>query len=145
MLLAARGAASGFCLKSPDTNRVKLCSNRERVLEHSLRMPKIPPIFIWQRKGHCRNRPQNIDHNLQEAPPECTKRLQGMLMQLHCYNLDVVYKPRPEMYVSDTLSRATLPHQGPDTPHVRHAVFATQKGYAQLDQAQHLNVTDSVK
>ena len=69
------------------------------------------------------------------------KRLQGMLMQLQCYNLDVVYKPGPEMYVSDTLSRATLPHQGPDTPHVRHAVFATQTEYTQLDQAQHLNVT----
>ncbi|KAK0155533.1 hypothetical protein N1851_002013 [Merluccius polli] len=66
---------------------------------------------------------------------------EGMLMQLQCYNLDVVYKPGPEMYVSDTLSRATLPHQGPDTPHVRHAVFATQTEYAQLDQAQHLNVT----
>lgn len=64
-----------------------------------------------------------------------------MPMQLQCYNIDVVYKPGPEMYISDTLSRATLPYQGLDTPHVRHAVFATQAEYAQLDQAQHLNVT----
>ena len=73
--------------------------------------------------------------------PSAPKRLQGMLMQLQCNNLDVVYKPGPEMYVSDTLGRATLPHQGPDTPHVRHAVFATQTEYIQLDQSQHLNVT----
>lgn len=70
------------------------------------------------------------------------KRLQGMLMQLQCYNLDVVYKPGPEMYVSDTLSRAALPHPGPDTPHVQHAVFSAQAEFALLDQAQHLNVTN---
>lgn len=58
---------------------------------------------------------------------------------LHEHSLRL--SPGPEMYISDTLSRATLPHQGSDTPHVRHAVFSTQPEYTQLDQAQHLNVT----
>lgn len=72
------------------------------------------------------------------------KRLQGMLLQLQSYNLDVVYKPGPEMYVSDTLSRATPPCHGSDTPYIQHAVCAvdsTQAEYSQLDQAQHLDVT----
>ncbi|KAJ8371257.1 hypothetical protein SKAU_G00112850 [Synaphobranchus kaupii] len=53
------------------------------------------------------------------------KRLQGMLLQLQSYNLDVVYKPGPEMYVQ----------------HAVCAVDSTQAEYSQLDQAQHLDVT----
>lgn len=66
------------------------------------------------------------------------------MMQLQSYNLDVVFKPGPEMHVSDVLSRATPPCWRSDTPYVQHAVCAidsTQAEYAQLDQAQHLNVT----
>lgn len=65
-------------------------------------------------------------------------------MQLQSYNLDVVFKPGPEMHVSDVLSRATPPCWRSDTPYVQHAVCpidSTQADYAQLDQAQHLNVT----
>ena len=37
------------------------------------------------------------------------KRLQRMRLQLQKYSLDVEYKPGPQMYISDTLSRASLP------------------------------------
>ena len=37
------------------------------------------------------------------------KRLQRMRLRLQKYSLDVEYKPGPQMYISDTLSRASLP------------------------------------
>jgi len=37
------------------------------------------------------------------------KRLQRMLLKLLKYNLEVTYKPGPQMHISDTLSRASLP------------------------------------
>ena len=37
------------------------------------------------------------------------KRLQWMRLRLQKYSLDVKYKPGPQMYISDTLSRVSLP------------------------------------
>ena len=37
------------------------------------------------------------------------KRLQRMRLRLQKYPLKVVYKPGPQMFISDTLSRAALP------------------------------------
>ena len=42
---------------------------------------------------------------LRSAP----KRLQGMLSKVQKYDIVIVYKPGPEMYLADTLSRAFLP------------------------------------
>ena len=42
---------------------------------------------------------------LRSAP----KRLQGMLLKIQKYDVTIVYKPGPEMYLADTLSRAFLP------------------------------------
>ena len=46
------------------------------------------------------------------------KRLQRMRLRLQKYPLKVSYKPGPQMFVSDTLSRAALPlrHAKPDSP-----------------------------
>ena len=38
------------------------------------------------------------------------KRLQRMRLRLQKYSLDIEYKPGPQMHISDTLSRASLPH-----------------------------------
>ena len=37
------------------------------------------------------------------------RRLQGMRMRLQEYDIEVKYRPGPEMYVADLLSRAYLP------------------------------------
>ena len=37
------------------------------------------------------------------------KRLQQMLLKIQKYDVTTVYKPGPEMYLADTLSRAFLP------------------------------------
>ena len=37
------------------------------------------------------------------------QRLQGMLLQLQRYNLEIIYKKGKEMFLTDTLSRAFLP------------------------------------
>ena len=42
---------------------------------------------------------------LRSAP----KRLQGMLLKIQKYDVTIVYKPGPEMYLANTLSRAFLP------------------------------------
>ena len=56
-----------------------------------------------------------------------SKRLQSMLLTLQNYYLTVVYKPGPEMYISDTLSRATTPPQRTDTQYRREMVCSMQQ------------------
>uniref|UniRef100_A0A673W9M9 Gypsy retrotransposon integrase-like protein 1 n=1 Tax=Salmo trutta TaxID=8032 RepID=A0A673W9M9_SALTR len=73
------------------------------------------------------------------------KRLQSMLLALQNYNLKVVYKPGPEMYVSDTLSRATASGTHTRSMHERHAVCSLQTEQVDVEhinQADYLNVTD---
>lgn len=40
------------------------------------------------------------------------RRLQGMLMRIHGYNVEIRYQKGVKMYISDMLSRAYLPHPG---------------------------------
>ena len=42
---------------------------------------------------------------LRSAP----KRLQGMLLKVHKYDVSILYKPGPEMYLADALSRDSSP------------------------------------
>lgn len=74
------------------------------------------------------------------------KRLQSMLLQLQNYNLNVVYKPGPEKFISDTLSRAALnKHASNDPGPQQHTVSTMDSAEGVLsfiDQALHLNVTD---
>ena len=37
------------------------------------------------------------------------KRLQGMLLKVHKYDVSIIYKPGPKMYLADTLSRDSSP------------------------------------
>ena len=72
------------------------------------------------------------------------KRLQSMLLTLQNYCLMVVYKPGPEMYISDMLSRATTPPQRTDTQYIREMVCSMQQercDAAAIQQADYLNVT----
>ena len=47
---------------------------------------------------------------ISNKPLRCApKRLQGMLLKVQKYDIVIVYKPGPEMYLADTLSRAFLP------------------------------------
>ncbi|XP_060774454.1 uncharacterized protein K02A2.6-like [Neoarius graeffei] len=73
------------------------------------------------------------------------KRLQSMLLSLQNYNLRVVYKPGPDMHISDTLSRATASPQGTDTEYNRHTVCSLQRvqdDAQHINQAGYLNVTN---
>lgn len=72
------------------------------------------------------------------------KRLQSMLLTLQNYNLKVVYKPGPEMHISDTLSRATASPKTTDATCPRHTVCSLQRAQEvieQINQADYLNVT----
>ena len=73
------------------------------------------------------------------------KRLQGMLMTLQNYSLKVVYKPGQEMFISDTLSRATAECTGRGTAYQRHTVCSLQQEQEDMqyvNQADFLNVSD---
>lgn len=73
------------------------------------------------------------------------KRLQSMLLSLQGYNLAVVYKPGPEMFVSDTLSRATVANACTGSKIHTHTVCCLeteQREVEQINQADYLNVTD---
>lgn len=73
------------------------------------------------------------------------KRLQSMLLTLQNYSLKVIYKPGPEMYISDTLSRATAQCTGRGTAYQRQAICSLQQeqqDVQQINQADYLNVTD---
>lgn len=73
------------------------------------------------------------------------KRLQSMLLTLQNYNLGVTYKPGPEMFISDTLSRATADCSGRGRVNDRHDICLMQQEQEDLqyiNQAEYLNVSD---
>lgn len=68
-----------------------------------------------------------------------------MFLTLQNYSLKVIYKPGPEMYISDTLSRATAQCTGRGTAYQRQAICSLQQeqqDVQQINQADYLNVTD---
>ena len=77
----------------------------------------------------------------------CPKRLQRMRLRLQKNDLSVEYKPGPQMFISDTLSRASLPitsYDQKDTSHYH--VFRFEKDISeeieQIDLENDLFVTD---
>ena len=55
------------------------------------------------------------------------KRLQRMRLRLQKYPLKVVYKPGPQMFISDTLSRAALPLRRTQTDTPDYVIFQVQE------------------
>ncbi|KAJ8290613.1 hypothetical protein GJAV_G00015280 [Gymnothorax javanicus] len=73
------------------------------------------------------------------------KRLQSMLLALQNYNLRVIYRPGPDMHVSDTLSRAVASKTHPGPMHAEHTVCSMvdeQLAIEHINMADYLNVTD---
>jgi len=69
-----------------------------------------------------------IKKTLAKAP----KRLQGMLMRLQKYDVEVTYTPGKKMYLADTLSRAYRP-----------TTEGEHKDFEQVNATQYVAVTDS--
>lgn len=65
--------------------------------------------YVYGRKVYVESdhKPLEIIHkkSLVSAP----KRLQRMLLKLQRFDIEIIYKPGPEMYMADALSRAYLP------------------------------------
>ena len=78
------------------------------------------------------------------------KRLQRMRLRLQKYMLNVQYKPGPQMFISDTLSRACLPlvddnTQRDKSDYIIFKLEEEQKIYseiAQIDHTNYVHVTD---
>ena len=76
------------------------------------------------------------------------KRLQRLLLRLQQYDVEIRYKPGPEMYLADTLSHAYLPTTGrspaeEETERI-HAVDFLPISEPQLAEIQRETATDSV-
>lgn len=75
------------------------------------------PVFASQKfEQYAYGRPVTIetDHKPLEAIVQkplrnAPKRLQGMLLKVQKFDMTVVDKPGPQMYLADTLSRAYMP------------------------------------
>ena len=65
----------------------------------------------------------------------CPKRLQRMRLRLQKFSLNVEYQPGPKMYISDTLSRASLPMSKIDSHlisyHTRYSRPRTNRSFEQ--------------
>ena len=70
-------------------------------------MHKIPPVHIWQRVQRSDHRP--LEAIFRKPMNQTSPRLQGMLLKLQRYQLNVGYVPGKLISVADTLSRAHPP------------------------------------
>ena len=86
--------------------------DRERVISHSICLPMIPPIYIWQRFRRALRLKINFEHckKLFDAAPH---RLQRMLLQLQNYDIGSPHVSGKQIPVSDCLSRQSLPDTYP--------------------------------
>ena len=69
--------------------------------------------FVYGRKIVLRSDHKPVGTISKKPLATAPKRLQRLLLRLQQYDFEIRYKPGPEMYLSDTLSRAYLPTTGP--------------------------------
>lgn len=62
------------------------------------------------------------------------KRLQRMRLRLQKYSLDIEYKPGPTMYISDTLSRASLPLKTNDQKMDNCVIFRLEENNSEFEE-----------
>ena len=82
-----------------------------------IEMEMLAVVFVLQKfDQYIYGRPVTIqsDHKPRAAISNkplrsVPKRLQGMLLKVHKYDVSIIYKPGPEMYLADTLSRDSSP------------------------------------
>ncbi|KAJ8398705.1 hypothetical protein AAFF_G00419020 [Aldrovandia affinis] len=76
---------------------------------------------------------------LMERCREVKLRLGLKKLQFKSYDLRVIYKPGPEMFISNTLSRATAGCAGRGTVYQRHTICSLQQ---EQEDVQHVNQAD---
>ena len=72
------------------------------------------------------------------------KRLQRMRLRLQKYSLDLEYKPGPTMYISDTLSRASLPIKQVDKDTPSYQIFQIQEEQELHGELEDIDLEDSL-
>ena len=72
------------------------------------------------------------------------KHLQRMRLRLQMYPLKISYKPGPQMFISDTLSRAALPlrHAKPDSP--EYLIFQVSQEESFCKEIEETNLEETV-
>ncbi|KAJ8371210.1 hypothetical protein SKAU_G00112380 [Synaphobranchus kaupii] len=111
-------------------------------------------VFACQRFHHYLYERDNITAEADHKPLiaifskpllNAPKRLQSMLLALQNYNLRVIYKPGPEMFVSDTLGKAVTSNTHPGSMHAEHTVCSMvdeQLAIEHINMADYLNIRD---
>ena len=67
---------------------------------------------------------KSLQSIFKKSPLKAPCRLQRMMLRLQRYNLDVTYKPGPQIYIADHLSRTSMSDSG--TPDKEFQVFALE-------------------
>ena len=78
---------------------------------NSIPLPEIQPVPSRREKITIESDHKPLQAIFKKSVLAAPCRLQRMLLRLQRYNLDVQYKPGPQMYIADHLSRAYLPNQ----------------------------------
>ena len=106
-----------ICYQKPDWSRKKIQQHRKRSPRHTIWTQEVPPILLM------RNVSINTDYRplagkLKKDVVTLSQRLQWILLRIHQYRVKIIYKPGPELFVADWLSRqnhnkntdAEIPH-----------------------------------
>ena len=68
--------------------------------------------YVFARKPTVFSDHKPIEALMKKPMHRAPRRLQGMFLKIHGYDVDIVYRKGKEMYISDMLSRAYLPDTG---------------------------------
>lgn len=106
--------------------------------------------YLYGRKVTVESDHKPLETILKKSLLSAPKRLQRMMLRLQKFDLEVVYKQGPLMYMADTLSRATITkpsaerHQETeDVMFVQDTRSVTEKEMEEIDMLKHLSVSQS--
>ena len=90
--------------------------------------------YTYGRKVEVHSDQKPLENILKKPLSQCPKRLQGMILSILNYDIDVVYKPGSTLALADMLSRAPLPKQ--------HGSHSEQAGFERINMAKFLPIRD---
>ena len=106
--------------------------------------------YLYGRNVKVESDHKPLESILKKSLLSAPKRLQRMMLRLQKFELEVVYKKGPLMFMADTLSRATLHQPNGEGPGETEAVMvmhdtrsATEREVEQIDMLQNLAVRET--
>ena len=96
-----------FASKSLAGAEKTIQQHRKRSPRHTIHTWKIPSLMLCKRGEHT-YRSQTSGCNIQERCGNTITKTQQILLRLHQYRVRIIYKPGPDLFIADWLSRKKL-------------------------------------